>query len=128
MSVLLDKSAEAAAAARLLLANEHYESACGRAYFAMFNAARVLLAELKDHDLESIRSHKAVLTLFSKHFVMTRRFDSGLARQFREAAEARAIADYDQRHVDEVMARETVQAMEKFLARASELLNAGKYP
>jgi uncharacterized protein (UPF0332 family) len=127
MSVLREKVQEAAGAARELCAAGRYDSACGRAYYAMFNAARLLLSELANHDLERIRSHKAVLNLFSKEFVLTGRFDADLARRFRQSEQARAVADYDEMHVEIALAQDSVAAMELFLKRMNELLSEGKF-
>lgn len=127
MSALLDKAREAASSARLLLEHELYASACGRAYYAMFNSARVLLSEIAGLDIESIRSHRAVMRNFSLHFVRTGRFDADLARKFSEAAEVRAVADYDDTPVDASEAAESLRIMDLFLARVTTMLEeAGK--
>ena len=127
MSALMHKALEAASAARLMLESELYASACGRAYYAMFNSARVLLSDIAGMDIDNIRSHRAVMRNFSLHFVRTGRFDADLARQFTEAAEVRAVADYDDSPMDASEAEESLRVMELFLARVEALLReAGK--
>ena len=69
MSDLWVKARENAKAARLLLEAQCYNSACTRAYYAMFTAARCLLHECAGIELDALKRHATVLRLFSLHFV-----------------------------------------------------------
>lgn len=60
--------------------------------------------------------------LDSLHFVRDGRFDSEVVRQFRRAAEIRAVADYEDEPIDIAEAAEIVRTMELFLKSAEELL------
>ncbi len=122
MSPLLAKVYEAARSAHVLSQNELYASAAGRAYYAMFNMARVLLHQLHDIDLESMKRHKAVHIAFSTHFVSTGLFEAELASRFRSSADIRASADYGNDPVDTAETLLLVETMDKFLRRAETLL------
>jgi uncharacterized protein (UPF0332 family) len=61
---LLDKSARAVRAARLLLENGETDFAAGRAYYAMFYAAEALLWE----EGHRSSSHSGVHSLFGERF------------------------------------------------------------
>ena len=61
---LLDKSAHAIRAARLLLENDEPEFAAGRAHYTMFYAAEALLCE----EGRRSRGHSGVHSLFGEQF------------------------------------------------------------
>ena len=87
---LLDKSAHAVRAARLLLENGEAGFAVGRAYHAMFYAAEVLLSEKSLHS----RSHSGVHSLFGEHFAKPGRLDSKFHRWLLHAFDQRIQGDY----------------------------------
>ena len=115
MSDLWDKALEAADDARLLLRAGRYNGACNRAYYAMFNAARALLADTHDVELSDIKRHATVLRLFSKHFIDGGLFAAEYGPLLRRASEARLVADYDEIPVSEKEAAQIVKAMDGFV-------------
>lgn len=61
----LENAHEKLAAAKDLLDNKHYKDSVSRSYYAIFTAARALLAIKK---LDSAK-HSGVISLFNQHFV-----------------------------------------------------------
>ncbi|MGE3642854.1 MAG: HEPN domain-containing protein [Beijerinckiaceae bacterium] len=122
MSGLPANALESAKLARLALENELYGSACSNAYFAMFNAARMLLEELEGIERKSIKRHATVLSRFSLCFVHTGRFDAEVARALGRGSQLRSVFDCDDIITEEIDPRSLVGDMEKFLVKAEQLL------
>jgi uncharacterized protein (UPF0332 family) len=87
---LLDKSARAVRAARLLLENGETDFAAGRAYYAMFYAAEALLWE----EGHRSSSHSGVHSLFGERFAKQRRLDPKFHRWMLDAFDRRIQGDY----------------------------------
>ena len=96
-----------------------FNDACTRAYYAMFNAARALLVEMHGYTPEQLKRHATVLRQFSVHFVATGAFSADAGRVLRRASDLRIVADYDEAAVQTDRARNTVDAMEKFISAAA---------
>src|SRR4029079_18831410 len=94
MDGLWGKAMEAAEDARLLLAAGRFDAAANRAYFAMFNAERALLAKSGD-DPGAMKKHATVQRRFSMKLVKDGPFGEEAGRALRQAGDARVIADYD---------------------------------
>ena len=111
---LLDKSAHANRAARLLLENDEPEFAAGRAYYAMFYAAEALLCEEEQRS----RSHNGVHSLFGEHFAKPGRLDSKYHRWMLSAFTRRLQGDYgfDATLTPAEVERTIEQAAEGFLS------------
>jgi uncharacterized protein (UPF0332 family) len=121
MTQLWNKARQSAAGARVLFAAGLYDDACSRAYYAMFNAARELLAG-RGIDAERVKTHQGVLRQFSAVFVQSGLFDEDDGRALRRAGETRNVADYDSfagAGLDRAQA--TMNAMEKFMATAERV-------
>ncbi len=67
-----------------------YNDSQGRSYYAMFNAARALLA-LKQLDS---KKHSGVISLFNQHFVKTGIVDRTAGRSINKARVKRESSDY----------------------------------
>ena len=77
--------------ARLNFAHEMYREAANRAYYAVFNAMRALLAlEKKD-----FKRHSAVIAEFRKDYLKTRLLPPELSDVIRDAFKTRNSSDYD---------------------------------
>ena len=113
MSALLEKARELAEDARSSFNGGRFNSACSRAYYAMFNAARALL-ETRGHSPEAVKSHASVLRLFSLEFVRQGPFDAEDGRALRIAAKARNTADYDRSAVTAPEARAVIASLDRF--------------
>jgi uncharacterized protein (UPF0332 family) len=122
LNPLWAKAMENAAAAQLSFDNRLYNMAAGRAYYAMFTAARVLLSEVAGLDLERVRRHATVLRLFSPQFVREGLCSRELGRAFFRASQLRRTADYDFTPVGRAEAETAIKTMRDFLALAEKLL------
>lgn len=115
MNPFWDRATKAKLAAETLLGTGDAEGAANRAYFAMFNARRALLAARTDLDVREIRRHSAILKLFAEHAVkpglVERRLNAAVSRAF----DLRAAADYGDTEVGEKEAADMVQLAEEFL-------------
>ena len=74
-----------------LLAQQDFEDAVSRAYYAAFYAAQALLLS---EDLES-RSHHGLVALVGLHFVKTGRLDKKFGRALSHLMEDRQQSDYN---------------------------------
>jgi uncharacterized protein len=81
MSGLWDKATSDLKAAEMLIAAGYTNAAVNRAYYAMFNAAKVVLSAI-DPKLAQVKSHASVIRRFGKHVVEARGFDRSLGRVF----------------------------------------------
>ena len=76
--------------ARDLLAADDFADSVSRSYYAVFQAARALLAI---EGLES-RKHSGVVSLFNRHFVKPGRVEKHIGAILKDAWRQREIADY----------------------------------
>ena len=76
--------------ADVLIAARRWRGALNRLYYAVFYAARALLAI---RDLDSAR-HSGVIALFQQHFVKTNLVPAHVARTLPRAFESRQTSDY----------------------------------
>ncbi len=76
--------------ARDLLVHEDFADSVSRSYYAIFQAARALLAT---EQLES-RKHSGVIALFNRYFVKTGKVDRQLGVVLKDARRSREMADY----------------------------------
>ncbi|WP_181705284.1 HEPN domain-containing protein [Chthonobacter rhizosphaerae] len=128
MTDLRAKSAEALAAARLLLNAGDADGAANRAYYAVFNAVRDLLATVEGVDLATIKTHRTVSRLFSEAFVKTGRMPAHHGRELHRLFEARAVADYDLASVGLDEARRDVDMAAEIVAAAALLTDSRRGP
>lgn len=87
----LKDSKEKLKAAKILLEQGLLKDSISRSYYAMFSAARALLATKK---LDS-RKHSGIISLFNQHFVKTGLVVRDCGRILLEAREARERGDYE---------------------------------
>lgn len=122
MNELWAKAVENAMAAEVSFDNGLYNAAAGRAYYAMFTAARVLLNELAGFALEDVRRHRAVMRYFSSDFIRRGLIDQNLGRAFLRSSHLRGTADYEPQSVSREDAEAVIATMRDFIATAEELL------
>jgi uncharacterized protein (UPF0332 family) len=121
MNPLWKKARSDAASAEVLMAAGYTNGAVNRAYYAMFNAAKVVLAAI-DPKLARAKSHASIIRRFGKHVVEERGFDRSLGRMFSQSEVARLTADYEEESVDEATARRILDEAHRFLAAVEQLL------
>ena len=86
---LLD-SHETLGSAEILYANQKYKDSISRSYYAMFAAARALLATI---DNDSV-NHSGIVSLFNLHFVKTGKVSREMGKLLIEARSLREKGDY----------------------------------
>ena len=86
----LDRARRHLKAARDLLVHDDYADSVSRSYYAVFQAARAVLATAQ---LES-RKHSGVVSLFNRHFVKTGGVEKDLGAVLKDAWRNRELADY----------------------------------
>ena len=119
---LLERAAEAVAAAGLAASGSDGRTAANRAYYAMFFAAWALVAETP----ELGRRHRAVHAAFGERFARTGRLDPRLHRWLLDAFDLRLLADYDPlTDVEPEITRETIEQASEFVRAAAALLGRG---
>ena len=121
MTALWDKAPQAAADARMLYANGSYDSACNRAYYAMFNAARALLA-LEGLAPDAAKRHATVLQQFSLRFVKDGPFAERDGRALAEASRVRNLADYSDTEAGTSATHDVMASLEGFMATAEHVM------
>lgn len=116
------KAQDAAGAARLLLAGGFADAATGRAYYAMFNAARAVLQAREGVDPAGIKRHATVLNLVAERLVRPGLLAPDLGTALRRAEQERGAADYALAAIEPEAAAAILSDMERFLARVAQLL------
>ena len=86
----LMRAREALAEADLLITGSRWNGALNRLYYALFYAARALLALKR---IDSSR-HSGVIALFKEHFVKTGSVSADIARALPQALARRQRSDY----------------------------------
>jgi len=98
---LMAKAEQAVSSAKVLLNVGDFDGACGRAYYAMFNAARAALIASGAPVAEDVsRSHSGLIAAFSLHLVKSGKFPVELGRALNKVEDLRLIADYKGEPVD----------------------------
>ncbi len=108
------KAKSAADEARILLDAGRPDGAVSRAYYAMFDAARVALA-LDSAELAEAKTHATILRRFSRHLIVAGKIDVAHGRALRRAFEMRLLADYDAPSIPLGVARTIVDDAVRFL-------------
>jgi len=105
--------------ARDLLVNEDFADSISRSYYAIFQAARALLAT---EQLES-RKHSGVIALFNRHFIKTGKMDKQFGVVLKDARRSREMADYsDLAEFAREDAEDQLRDAEMFIQAVAKLL------
>lgn len=109
----LQKAREHLKSAEILLLAEMYSDSLSRSYYAMFTAARALLA-LKQLDS---KKHSGVISLFNQHFVKPGIVDRTAGRDLSKARVRRESSDYaDFYHISRDEASTQLETAKQFMA------------
>ena len=109
--------------ARDLLAADDFADSVSRSYYAVFQAARALLAV---EGLES-RRHSGVVSLFNRHFVKPGRVEKQIGTVLKDAWRQRELADYsDVAEFTRDEAERLLRDAEVFVATIETLVEAPK--
>jgi len=115
----MDTARDRLQAARELIDSSHPAVVVSVAYYAMLNAARAALSE---HDSYA-KTHSGTWTLFSERFVATGAFDRELYGFTGRAQEARQEGDYQAKPLSPELARELLDAAERFVVAVEHMLD-----
>lgn len=119
---LMAKATQAVASARVLHDLGDADGACNRAYYAMFDAVRAVLAT-QELDAPVIKTHKGIHILFHDRLVRTGQVPETIGRFLKRAETVRYAADYSGEAVELEIAREMVDQADVFVAAMKELLD-----
>lgn len=119
VAALVVKGRRSPHAARRLHADEDYDFAVSRAYYAMFYLAQALLAS----EQAAFSKHTAVLAEFNRRYVATGRLDRRHYAALRDAFNARNVADYQPLPPPSAeQAQAMLEAADQFIDAVSRLL------
>ena len=119
---LFTKAVRSAESAQTLFADDDYDGACDRAYYAMFNAARAMLVIESRLALVDTKSHASILRLFSEVFVRSGRAPQDFGRNFSTVQRLRAKADYAPVMATREDAAAAIESMTAMLRFAGEYI------
>jgi len=117
----LDRAKEDLDTAIMMLQNKKFEASINRSYYAIFHAARALLAlEQKDY-----KKHSGVISHFNREYIKPGLFDKAYGQILTRAFEIRNETDYEDFYVlpkDSVMkqansAEKFINAIEEYIKR-----------
>jgi uncharacterized protein (UPF0332 family) len=102
--------------ASLLLAHGDPGSACNRAYYAMFNAARAALWTVGKMELAMARTHSGMISAFGEHLVKSGKVELAHGRNFGFEAKRRLVSDYEGLEISDEDAQQAIDNAKSFLA------------
>ena len=118
----LAESHEKLDSAKILLDNKKYKDSVSRSYYAMFTAARALLAT---KGLDSVK-HSGIVSLFNQYFVKEKVVDSVCGRILAEAKDIREESDYgDFVIVSQEEAQSQIKNAELFVSEVKKAVDKG---
>lgn len=103
----LNAAEERLASAAILLETGQYKDSIGCAYYAMFTAARAILAK----DGVDFSKHVGVISYFQKNYIKTGHFDKKYSKYLSQAFQIRNNVDYTDFFI--VAKQDTEEQMEK---------------
>jgi len=121
----LTKATQKLAAARADLEAGRYDDAASRAYYAMFHAARAVLAARG----LTAKTHAGLGAVFAEQFVRTGVIDARFGRWFGQGRRAREVGDYDDfLAVEPDEATQTVDHAAQFVDEMRRQLRSEGFP
>jgi len=119
----LKSSKERLNSARILLENKQFKDSLSRSYYAMFTAARAILAS---KHLDSSK-HTGVISLLNQHFVKTGIVTKDLGRMLMKGKGLREDGDYkDFVEVSMEEAQQQYSDAEEFIEKIEDVLRKSK--
>jgi len=119
---LMAKAMQAIASARVLHDVGDADGACNRAYYAMFDSVRAVLAATAP-DTPATKTHKGIHVLFHDRLVRTGQVPEMIGRFLKRAETVRYAADYSGETVGLEIAHEMIDQAETFVAAMKSLLD-----
>ena len=116
----LENSKEKLKSAKILLENNQLKDSLSRSYYAMFTAARALMAT----KLLDSSKHSGVVSLFNQHFVKTGIFSKDLGRILLKGKDLRQDGDYkDFVEVSKEEVTKQYKGAEEFINKIEKVLS-----
>ena len=125
--VLVRKSRQALATARLILNAGDYDSAVNRSYYAVFDISRAALLKAGVAEDKLPRTHNGVSEAFRLHAVQSGLMDRRLAAELSRTESLRIKADYTDLETDPKIATEAVKNAELFVQTVERIFDLGEY-
>ena len=127
-NALIEKAAQAARSAKLLLDSGDDSGACNRAYYAMFDAASAALravgAPIIDEKGRITTKHSGVISSFGLLIAKAGHLPLSLGRTLNKAETIRLVADYEEAPVPHHDVEWIVQQSEIFVESVRLLINS----
>lgn len=120
--VWLAKAERSLASASLLLDDGDPGSACNRAYYAMFNAARAALWTVEKRELAMAKTHSGMIAAFGEHLVKPGRIAAVHGRNFGFESKRRMVSDYEGGDIEDAQAVEAIDNARKFVDAVTLLI------
>lgn len=99
---------------------EMYDNAANRSYYAIFHAARAVLA-LDGHDF---KRHSGVISNFQKDYIKTKIFDKNMSNIIKSAFDIRNETDYEDFYVvPKEDVKRQVEEAQLFVANIEKYIN-----
>jgi uncharacterized protein (UPF0332 family) len=122
-SPFVQKASTNLKSAKMLLDAGDADSACNRAYYAMYDAARACLAWASvAPERGAFKTHQGLIAAFGLHLVKPGLFPADIGRLFQSNQFLRQVADYDELPVSQEQAELALAAAEKFVSTAVALI------
>jgi uncharacterized protein (UPF0332 family) len=122
-SPFLQKAETNLKSAKVLLDLGDTDSACSRAYYAMYDAARACLAWASIEPARGeFKSHQGLIAAFGLHLVKPGLFPVEIGKAFQNVQTMRQMADYEAAPVSQEKAVQSLAAAEKFVATAAAMI------
>lgn len=117
--ILFSNALERLESAKILFNNGQYADSVGRAYYAMFFAARAILFQKNIHP----RTHRGLISQFSFEIVKKGNFPRELFDLLTRAQEDREQADYGFKiDIDSIEAELIIEGAKKFLEECQKFV------
>jgi uncharacterized protein (UPF0332 family) len=117
----MTKAERSLSAARLMLQARDPDSACDRAYYAMFNAAHAALFALGTEGVASpIKTHSGLVARFGQEVIVAGHLPSGYGSDLNRVRKYREVADYSADSVEFDDATWSVERAEAFVAAVKQ--------
>jgi uncharacterized protein (UPF0332 family) len=105
--------------AAILLEHDDPESACNRAYYAMFNAARAALWTAGTQELAMSKTHSGMIAAFGQYLAKPGHIDSEHGRKFALESKRRLVSDYEGMPISYTDADEAIGNATRFVDAVS---------
>lgn len=100
------------------------DSACNRAYYAMFNAARAALFATGETELAMAKTHNGLVSAFGMHIAKSGKVAPELGRAFAQEGHRRLLSDYHGDGVSVDEADESISNAARFVAAVNDWLES----